>query len=34
MNGPVKVAVAAVRLFAGPGAPSPGHRALTVKKQI
>ena len=30
MNGPVKVAVAAVRLFAGPGAPSPGYRALTV----
>ena len=30
MNGPVKVAVAAVRLLAGPGAPGPGQRALTV----
>ena len=30
MNGPVKVAAAAVRLLAGPGAPGPGHRALTV----
>jgi hypothetical protein len=30
MSGPVKVAVAAVRLLAGPGAPGPGQRALTV----
>ena len=30
MNGPVKVAAAAVRLLAGPGAPGPGHRMLTV----
>jgi hypothetical protein len=30
MNDPVKVAVAAVRLLAGPGAPGAGHRALTV----
>src|SRR5690349_18544587 len=30
MSGPVKVAVAAVRLLAGPGAPGPGLRALTV----
>jgi len=30
MNGPVKVAVAAVRLLAGPGGPGPGYRVLTV----
>ena len=30
MNGPVKFAVAAVRLLAGAGAPGAGHRALTV----
>ena len=30
MNGPVKVAAAAVALLAGPGAPSPGHRVLAV----
>ena len=30
MNGPVEVAVAAVRLLAGPGASAPGHRALTI----
>jgi len=30
MNGPVKVAAAAVHLLAGPGAPGPGHRMLAV----
>jgi len=30
MDGPVEVAVAAVRLLAGPGAPGPGHRMLVV----
>jgi len=30
MNGPVKVAAAAMRLLAGPGAPAPGHRVLAV----
>ena len=30
MSGPVKVAVAAVRLLAGSAAPGPGQRALTV----
>src|SRR5262249_59112706 len=30
MNGPLKAAVAAVHLLAGPGAPGAGYRALTV----
>jgi hypothetical protein len=34
MNGPVKAAAAAVGLPAGPGAPGPGHWALTVITMI